>query len=373
MASDDLTILNLCVRVRGGSDDEDDGGDTDDEDDENEVEGETWDETWENWAKDLITDPNQWDDSAHYLDNDLSQDYCHMLGDDHNPPWDPDGELMDADDIRDTVKIWWNERFYDQYYDEADLRASEDDGGDEPAEDDEADLRASECDGGDEPAGDDEADLRASEYDGGDEPAEDDEADPRVSTIYDYEEDEAELHASEPQPEGDDEQGYHLFLHISDDPDPGPINWEAEEKHRRLLARDIWEAPDYNKLYPQDMSSSRLQRIKLDIDNGIKGLRAENRAGLLPWWGPCMNTGEALQALGKRRDWLERRIDIKKKEEELDGLESLSWHAPDDAHEWEPRIKVLELEIEIKKKELQLHELRSLEVHEEDYDVHDDY
>ena len=86
-----------------------------------------------------------------------------------------------------------------------------------------------------------------------------------------------------------------------------------------------------------------------------------------------MNTGEALQALGKRRDWLERRIDIRKKEEELDGLESLSGHAPDDAHEWEPRIKVLELEIEIKKKELQLHELRSLEVHEEDYDVHDDY
>eukprot|EP01050_Picozoa_sp_SAG11_P055003 SAG11_NODE_33367_length_277_cov_3.140449_1_plen_41_part_10 len=41
MASDDLTMLNLCVRVRGGSDDEDDGGDTDDEDDENEVEGET--------------------------------------------------------------------------------------------------------------------------------------------------------------------------------------------------------------------------------------------------------------------------------------------------------------------------------------------
>eukprot|EP01050_Picozoa_sp_SAG11_P053854 SAG11_NODE_32053_length_286_cov_27.818182_1_plen_31_part_10 len=31
-----------------------------------------------------------------------------------------------------------------------------------------------------------------------------------------------------------------MFLHISDDPDPGPINWEAEEKHRRLLARDIW-------------------------------------------------------------------------------------------------------------------------------------
>eukprot|EP01050_Picozoa_sp_SAG11_P034171 SAG11_NODE_11953_length_729_cov_53.887302_1_plen_148_part_10 len=148
MASDDLTILNLCVRVRGGSDDEDDGGDTDDEDDENEVEGETWDETWENWAKDLITDPNQWDDSAHYLDNDLSQDYCHMLGDGHNPPWDPDGELMDADDIRARVREWWNERFYDPYYDEADLRASACDGGDEPAEDDEADLRASEYDGG---------------------------------------------------------------------------------------------------------------------------------------------------------------------------------------------------------------------------------
>eukprot|EP01050_Picozoa_sp_SAG11_P007154 SAG11_NODE_586_length_8341_cov_33.741204_2_plen_194_part_00 len=178
-----------------------------------------------------------------------------------------------------------NERYYDYecdyYYDEADLRASECDDGDEPAEDDEADLRASEDDGGDEPAEDDEADLRASECDGGDEPAEDDEADPRVSNIYDYEEDEAELHASEPQPEGDDEQRYHLFLHNYDD--PGPIDWEAEEKHRRLLGRDIWEAPDYNKLYPQDMSSSKLQLIKADIDNGIKGLRAENRAGLLAW------------------------------------------------------------------------------------------
>eukprot|EP01050_Picozoa_sp_SAG11_P006129 SAG11_NODE_464_length_9216_cov_131.568326_3_plen_471_part_00 len=122
------------------------------------------------------------------------------------------------------VKEWWNERYYDPYYDEADLRASECDGGDEPAEDDEADPRASGDDGGDEPAEDDEADLRASEYDGGDEPAEDDEADPRVSNIYDYEEDEAELHAFEPQPEGDDEQGYHLFLHNSDDPDPGPID-----------------------------------------------------------------------------------------------------------------------------------------------------
>ena len=104
MASDDLTMLNLCVRVRGGSDDEDD---------ENEVEGEAWDETWEKWAKDLITDPDQWDDSAHHLDDGLEQDYHHMLGDDHNPPWDPSGELSDADDIRARVKEWWNERYYD--------------------------------------------------------------------------------------------------------------------------------------------------------------------------------------------------------------------------------------------------------------------
>eukprot|EP01050_Picozoa_sp_SAG11_P030079 SAG11_NODE_8742_length_980_cov_17.282633_1_plen_88_part_10 len=87
-----------------------------------------------------------------------------MLGDDHNPPRDPGGELMDADDIRARVKEWWNERFYDPYYDEVteydSPRASEDDGCDEPAEDDEADLRASECDGGDEPAEDDEADPR---------------------------------------------------------------------------------------------------------------------------------------------------------------------------------------------------------------------
>eukprot|EP01050_Picozoa_sp_SAG11_P006130 SAG11_NODE_464_length_9216_cov_131.568326_4_plen_124_part_00 len=123
------------------------------------------------------------------------------------------------------------------------------------------------------------------------------------------------------------------------------------------------------------MSSSRLQLIKTDIDNGIKGLRAENRAGLLAWWGPCNNTGEALQALRKRRDWLERRIDIVKKEEELDELESLPWQ--NYTYEWDPHIdghiKALKLEIEIKKKELQLHELRSLEVNEEDYDVHDDY
>eukprot|EP01050_Picozoa_sp_SAG11_P007153 SAG11_NODE_586_length_8341_cov_33.741204_1_plen_89_part_00 len=87
--------------------------------------------------------------------------------------------------------------------------------------------------------------------------------------------------------------------------------------------------------------------------------------------------GEALQALGKRRDWLERRIDIVKKEEELNELEGLLWHDPAGTYEWDPhideRIKALELEIEIKKKEGQLHELRSLEVHEEDYYVHDDY
>ena len=73
--------------------------------------------------------------------------------------------------------------------------------------------------------------------------------------------------------------------------------------------------------------------------------------------------------------WLERHIDIVKKEEELGELLGLLFHAPDDTYEWDPhideRIKVLELEIEIKKKELQLHELRSTEVHEEDYDVPD--
>eukprot|EP01050_Picozoa_sp_SAG11_P044156 SAG11_NODE_21309_length_427_cov_4.832317_1_plen_95_part_10 len=83
-------------------------------------------------------------------------------------------------------------------------------------------------------------------------------------------------------------------------------------------------------------------------------VRAENRAGLLAWWGPCNNTGEALQALGKRRDWLERRIDIVKKEEELNELFGLLWHDPAGTYEWDPhideRIKALELEIEIKKK-----------------------
>ena len=67
--------------------------------------------------------------------------------------------------------------------------------------------------------------------------------------LYDYDEDEVELHASEPQPEGDDERRHHLFLHSYDDQDP--IDWEAEEKHRRLLGNDVWEAPDYNKLYPE--------------------------------------------------------------------------------------------------------------------------
>eukprot|EP01050_Picozoa_sp_SAG11_P010830 SAG11_NODE_1107_length_5838_cov_3.543300_5_plen_167_part_00 len=161
-----------------------------------------------------------------------------------------------------------------------------------------------------------------------------------------------------------------MFLHNYDD--QGPIDWEAEEKHRRLLGNDAWKAPDYNKLYPSDTSSSKLQLLKADIDNGIKGIRAEINHGLLPWWGPSMNTAEVLQALRGRRDWLERRIDIVKKEEELGELEGLQFHTPDGAHEWEPRIKVLELEIEIKKKELQLHELRSIERHDgEDYDVHD--
>eukprot|EP01050_Picozoa_sp_SAG11_P012499 SAG11_NODE_1391_length_5051_cov_4.319063_3_plen_118_part_00 len=84
----------------------------------------------------------------------------------HNPPWDPDGELTsdtpwDADDIRARVKEWWDEQCYDVYYDEV-----------------------TEFDS-----------LHASEHDGGDEPAEDD-----------NDEDEAELHASKPQPEGDDER-----------------------------------------------------------------------------------------------------------------------------------------------------------------------
>ena len=84
-----------------------------------------------------------------------------------------------------------------------------------------------------------------------------------------------------------------------------------------------------------------------------------------------MNTAAVLAALRRRQDWLERHIDIVEKEEELDGLLCLQSHVPDEAHEWEPRVKVLELEIEIKKKELQLHELRSTEKHGEDYDVPD--
>eukprot|EP01050_Picozoa_sp_SAG11_P015253 SAG11_NODE_1957_length_4002_cov_4.816551_2_plen_107_part_00 len=106
MASDDLTLLNLCVRVRGGSDDEDDGGDTNDEDDENEVE----EETWEGWAYELHASPD-----TYYLDDDMLRSYSHMLDEiEHNPPWDPDGELTsdtswDADDIRARVKEWWDE------------------------------------------------------------------------------------------------------------------------------------------------------------------------------------------------------------------------------------------------------------------------
>eukprot|EP01050_Picozoa_sp_SAG11_P017479 SAG11_NODE_2526_length_3254_cov_2.986371_2_plen_465_part_00 len=177
------------------------------------------------------------------------------------------------------------------------------------------------------------------------------------------------------QPEGDDEQQYHLFLHNYDD--QGPIEREAEEKHRRQLGNDAYEAPDYNKLYPSGTSSSKLQLIKADIDDGIKGIRAELGHGLLPWWGPSMDTAAVLNALVGRRDWLERRIDIVKKAEELDELSGLLFHDPSGAYECDPHIdehmKALELEIEIKKKELQLHELRSLEVHGEDYDVHDDY
>eukprot|EP01050_Picozoa_sp_SAG11_P015252 SAG11_NODE_1957_length_4002_cov_4.816551_1_plen_163_part_00 len=162
-----------------------------------------------------------------------------------------------------------------------------------------------------------------------------------------------------------------MFLHNYDD--QGPIDWEAEEKHRSQLGNEAYGAPDYNKLYPPDTSSSKLQLIKADIDNGIKGIRAEIGHGLLLGWGPNMNTGAVLDALRGRRDWLEQRIDIKKKEEELDELFGLQCHDPDGAHEWDPHMKALELEIEIKKKELQLHELRSLEVHGENYDVHDDY
>ena len=105
--------------------------------------------------------------------------------------------------------------------------------------------------------------------------------------------------------------------------------------------------------------------------NDIKGIRAEIHHGLLPWWGPNMNTAAVLQALTRRREWLERHIDIVKKEEELGELLDLQFLVTDEALEWEPRVKVLELEIEIKKKELQLHELRSTEVNEADYDVPD--
>ena len=128
MTSGDLTPLNLCVRVRGGSDDEDATSDGDSTEDEVEDEEETNRKYWEKYA-------DEWDercerDGDDYASMDYTYHFLPVGADPENgfPPWDPTGELGNADDIRARIMAW---KSGDWRPDESDDDDSEDDADDD--------------------------------------------------------------------------------------------------------------------------------------------------------------------------------------------------------------------------------------------------
>jgi hypothetical protein len=132
MTSGDLTPLNLCMRVRGGSDDEDATSNGDSTEDEVEDEEETNRKYWEKYA-------DEWDERCEREgDGNASMDYMyHFLGTaEHGfPPWDPKGRLGAVDDIRATITAW---KSGDWRPDESD----DDDSGDDADDDEEVEVEA---------------------------------------------------------------------------------------------------------------------------------------------------------------------------------------------------------------------------------------
>jgi hypothetical protein len=128
MTSGDLTPLNLCMRVRGGSDDEDATSNGDSTEDEVEDEEETNRKYWEKYA-------DEWDercerDGDDYASMDYTYHFLPVGADPENgfPPWDPTGELGNADDIRARIMAW---KSGDWRPDESDDDDSEDDADDD--------------------------------------------------------------------------------------------------------------------------------------------------------------------------------------------------------------------------------------------------